>query len=196
MSSSLFPVISAVVLLDYETGSILLAKYFEHDPILSLDFSNTKLDTRAIHTVRTTFEKKLGQKLKQTNHDVISFDEHVILYKVSQDIIIAIVAPSNTNELLLSTLLNAIYEASIELYKPIFDKRAMFESYEWISLLISESIDRGAILECDPQVLIQRVQQGRRGSLGEEFGHAMEGQSLASAFAFAKERVRSALLRH
>lgn len=195
MSQLLFP-ISAVTLLDYETGSILLAKYFDHDPALSFNTDDNKLDTHAIHTVRTTFEKKLGQKLKQTNHEVISFDEHTILYKVSQDVIIAIVAPSNTNELLLSTLLNAIYEASIELYKPIFDKRAVFESYEWISLLISESIDRGAILECDPQVLIQRVQQGRRGSLGEELGHALEGQSFASAFAFAKERVKGALLRH
>lgn len=195
MSQLLFPV-SAVILLDYETGSILLAKYFDHDPILSLNSNNNKLDTHAIHTTRATFEKKLGQKLKQTNHEIVSFDEHTIIYKVSQDIIIAIVALSNTNELLLSSLLNAIYEASIELYKPVFDKRAIFESYEWISLLISESIDRGAILECDPQVLIQRVQQGRRGSLGEELGHAMEGQSFASAFAFAKERVKGALSRH
>ena len=195
MSQLLFP-ISAVILLDYETGSILLAKYFEHDPVLSPSPTNNKLDTHAIHAVRATFEKKLGQKLKQANHEIVSFDEHTVIYRVSQDLILAIVAPSNTNELLLSSLLNAIYDASIELYKPIFDKRAVFESYEWISLLISESIDRGVILECDPQVLIQRVQQGRRGSMGEELGHALEGQSFASAFAFAKERVKGALLRH
>jgi Clathrin adaptor complex small chain len=195
MSHVLFPV-SAVILLDYETGAILLAKYFDHDPILSINTDNTKLDAHAIHTVRTAFERKLGQKLKQTSHDIISFDGHTVIYKVSQDIIISIVALSNTNELLLSSLLNAIYDASIELYKPVLDKRAIFESYEWISLLISEAIDRGVILECDTQTLIQRVQQGKRGSVGEELGHALEGQSFASAFAFAKERVKGALLRH
>jgi coatomer subunit zeta len=195
MSQLLFPV-SAVILLDYETGAILLAKYFDHDPILSINTNSTKLDAHAIHTVRTSFEKKLGQKLKQTNHDIISFDEHTVIYKVSQDVIIAVVALSSVNELLLVSLLNAIYDASMELYKPIFDKRAVFESYEWMALLISECIDRGAILECDPQVLVQRVHQGKRGSVGEELGHALEGQSFASAFAFAKERVKGALLRH
>lgn len=130
-----------------------------------------------------------------------TIDEYTVFYRVSSDVTIAVVGPSNVNELVLDSLVEGLYEAATELYKPSLDKRAVLEKYELACLLINEAVDGGVVLEADSGELVVRVGVhaggfSKRGSLGEDAGHAAEGQGLASAFQFARDRVTQALLRH
>lgn len=200
-SLSLFPV-TAVFFLEHDTGLPLLSKYYPHDGRIAAPTSGTKLDLASQSHVRAAFERKLASRLARQSRDVATIDEYTVLYRVSLDITIAVVGPSNVNELILDSLVEGLHEAATELYKPSFDKRALLEKYELACLLINEAVDGGVVLETDGNELVARVgiHAGRsvpkRGSLGEEAGHAIEGQGLASAFQFAKDRVAQALLRH
>jgi hypothetical protein len=76
--------------------------------------------------------------------DIILYDSHLILFKTSLDCILYVVGPSIENELMLSSLLGALYDSiTLLLQSGQMEKRAVLENLDLISLAVDETVDDG-----------------------------------------------------
>lgn len=76
--------------------------------------------------------------------DIILYDSHLILFKASLDCILYVVGPSIENELMLASLLGALYDSiTLLLHSGQMEKRAVLENLDLISLAVDETVDDG-----------------------------------------------------
>lgn len=130
--------VQALLLLDGE-GSRLLAKYYT-------EFDDTK-----------SFEKHLFSKTHRVNGDVIIVDKKLVVYKQLADVMLYIVADIEENESLLYQVLTGYRDSLDILLGNGVDKSTVLEHYDLVSLAADECIDRGIILETEPQIIASRV---------------------------------------
>lgn len=138
--------ISATLILDSE-GERLYAKYYRESESHQYQTLSQQLQ----------FEKNLFSKINKLHQDIILYDNHLITYKQTNDIILITVAPLNENESLVYSLTNNLNEALNILLDSTFDKITVLEKYDLVSLCVDECIDDGIILEIDPAILVSRV---------------------------------------
>lgn len=80
-----------------------------------------------------------------------------------------VVGSSDENELVLTAVLENIYEAVSSLLRGAVDKRTMLDNLELILLAIDEVLDHGHIMELDAASIVNRVLM--RGVDGSEQTH-------------------------
>lgn len=138
--------ISACLILDNE-GSRLYAKYYNANEANQYQTQAQQLQ----------FEKSLFEKINKTHQDIILYDNHLITYKQTNDIILVLVGALSENESLLYSLNTNLNEALNILLDNTLDKSTILEHYDLVSLCIDEAIDDGIILEIDPAIIVSRV---------------------------------------
>ncbi|CAG8585442.1 6191_t:CDS:2, partial [Cetraspora pellucida] len=89
---------TAVILLDGE-GNRILAKYYGNRNLYPTPKE------------QKVFEKGLFDKTRRANGEIILYDNHVVLYRSNIDVFFYVVGSAEENELLLSSILNAFYDA-------------------------------------------------------------------------------------
>lgn len=153
LNISLYTVSAALVL--GSEGKRLFAKYYRTDD-----------DTQAYKTLQqqTTFEQALYSKINKLHQDVILYDNHLITYKQTNDVILVIVGAINENEAMLYSLASNINEALTILLDNSLDKATVLEKYDMVSLCLDEAIDDGIVLEIDPAIIVSRVTNPPSGS--------------------------------
>ncbi|ORX85224.1 coatomer protein [Basidiobolus meristosporus CBS 931.73] len=162
----------AVLLLDSE-GNRLLAKYYKPS---TGDFKTLK--------EQKAFEKALFEKTRRTNSEIILFEGQVVVYRSSVDVYFYVVGSAEENELLLSSVLSAYYEAVSTLLRDQIEKRTVLDHYDLVTLALDETIDDGIILEVEPENIVSRV--SKRGQ--DSFEGSLTDQTLLQAYQTAKER--------
>tara|TARA_A100001015_G_C14736362_1_gene611898 strand:- start:243 stop:755 length:513 start_codon:yes stop_codon:yes gene_type:complete len=154
--------IRAAIILDSDGGRIC-SKYYSRE----LKKSEKK---------QRDFEKKLYAKTMNTNAlmeaEVVMFGEQVVVYRNSMDCFIYIVGPNSANELVLTAVLDGLYDAISILLRGQMEKRVMFDNLSYIILALDELIDAGVILEIDPQAIANRVLMS---SCDADFEGSLEG---------------------
>ncbi|ODV67656.1 snare-like protein [Hyphopichia burtonii NRRL Y-1933] len=142
--------VSAALILDNK-GSRLYAKYYQtkENEIVSNPYKSLNQQLK--------FEEQLFSKINKVNQDIILYDNHLITYKQTNDVIIALVSSINENESLIYSLTNNLNEALSILLDNTLDKSTILEKYDLVSLCIDETIDDGIILEIDPSIIVSRV---------------------------------------
>ncbi|KAI8816435.1 coatomer protein complex, subunit zeta 1-like protein [Fimicolochytrium jonesii] len=160
----------AVIILDSE-GKRILAKYYQAEyPTLK---------------EQRVFEKSLFDKTKKTNSEIILFDNQIVVYKNSIDLLIYVLGSAEENELILSHLLNSFYETLSILLKGLVEKRTILENYDLVALALDETVDGGIILESEPSITASRVTKKNE---------TEAEPSLSQMFQKAQEQVARSLL--
>ncbi|RIB05631.1 Longin-like domain-containing protein [Gigaspora rosea] len=169
---------TAVILLDGE-GNRILAKYYG---------SKNAYPTPKEQKV---FEKGLFDKTRRANGEIILYDNHVVLYRSNIDVFFYVVGSVEENELLLSTILNAFYDAVSSLLRHQVEKRTIADNLDLVVLALDETIDDGIALETDPNVIVSRVTRPRT----DTTDIPITEQTFIQAYHTARERVTERLLR-
>ncbi|KAG2178788.1 hypothetical protein INT43_001634 [Umbelopsis isabellina] len=209
--------IKAVVLLDAE-GNRVLSKYYGKDYASTKDqkafekglFDKTKR-AQAIMRVHPPYDvhaleilearqyvflhltvRQLGYISESENgSEVIMYDNQIVLYRSNIDIFFYVVASADENELMISSMLNAFYDAVSTLLRHQVEKRSILDNLDLVVLCLDETVDDGIILETDSNAIVGRVSKPRLDVNDIPLGE----QSFFQAYNIAKERLTNQLLR-
>ncbi|KAL6077328.1 Coatomer subunit zeta [Balamuthia mandrillaris] len=171
--SSLYTV-KAIVVLDSD-GKRICAKYY------SKEWETSEKQKQ--------FEKSLWSKT-QLHAEIVMFDGVIAVYKSSADVHFYVIGSVDENELILGSVLSALYEAIYALLHQVVDKRTVLENLDYVLLAIDELVDEGIILEADSQAIVSRVaMKGAEGDI------PLAEQSISQALATAREHIQRTLLK-
>jgi len=168
---SLFTV-KCLLLLDGE-GKRIISKYY------SKALFPTKQQQLA-------FEKSLFNKTNRTNGEIILFENLIVVYKSNVDVHFFVVGDQDENELMLTSVLNAFFDAVTQLLRGANDKRSILDNLDTVLLALDEIIEDGIILEADHGSVVGRV--AMKGDDAPE-------QTFQQAFTNVTDRLKSSLLR-
>jgi len=118
------------------------------------------------------------------------FDSTVFVYRFSTDVHFYIAGSQGENELILVSVLSALYDTVSNILRNQVDKRSMLENMESVFLTVDEIIDGGIVLETDAAVITSRVSMK-----GAEEGVPLSEQTLSQVLATAKEHMARNLLK-
>lgn len=166
-------IVNGIVILDND-GNRIIAKYYDHT------FSNQK--------EQKAFEKNLFNKTHRANAEIIMLDGFTIVYRSNVDLFFYVLGSSNENALILSSVLNCLFESINQICRKNVEKRALFDNLDVVMLAIDEICDGGIILEVDPLSVVKRVElKSEDIPLGE--------QTVAQVLQSAREQLKWSLLR-
>lgn len=174
--------VSAVLLLGNE-GKRLYAKYYRpQDP------------SQAYKTAQqqAAFEQAIYSKINKLHQDVILYDNHLVTYKQTNDVILVIVGAINENESMLYSLTNNINEALTILLDNSLDKATVLEKYDMVCLCLDETIDDGVILEIDPAIIVSRV-TNPPSAMASDMHIDISEKGLFNALSFASKKLSERL---
>lgn len=184
LNISLYTVSAALVL--GPEGRRLYAKYYR---------SQDESQTYKTPQQQATFEQAVYSKINKLHQDVILYDNHLITYKQTNDVIVVIVGAINENESMLYSLTNNINEALTILLDNSLDKSSVLDKYDMVCLCFDEAIDDGVVLEIDPAIIVSRVTNPPTSSaIGGEINlHDISEKGLFSALSFASKKISDRL---
>jgi len=168
---SLFTV-KCILLLDGE-GKRIISKYY----------SKALFPTKQ---QQLTFEKNLFSKTNRTNGEIILFENLIVVYKSNVDVHFFVVGDQEENELMLSSVLNAFFDAVTQLLRGAVDRRSILDNLDTVLLSLDEIIEDGIILEADHTLVVGRVQMK---------GDDAPEQSIQQAINNVADRFKNSLLR-
>jgi Clathrin adaptor complex small chain len=141
------PMIKALIILDSE-GDRIAAKYYSKD-----EFPNK--------TAQIEFERKIFKKTRssQTRLDaeVAMMEGLTTVYKNGNDVTFFVSGGNDENELILVSVLDALFESISNLIKGNIDKKNLQNNLELVLLCLDEVVDGGIILEMDSNIISDRV---------------------------------------
>ncbi|XP_041371903.1 coatomer subunit zeta-1-like isoform X2 [Gigantopelta aegis] len=165
--------VKAIAILDND-GNRLVSKYYD--------------DTFSTAKEQKQFEKNLFNKTHRANADIIMFEGLTCVYKSNVDLFFYVIGSAQENELLLSNVLNGLYDAVSQILRKNTEKRALLENMDAVFLAVDEICDGGIVLEADPSAVVQKVAIKTDDiSLGE--------QSVTQVLQSAKEQIKWSLLK-
>ncbi|GBG24730.1 Coatomer subunit zeta-1 [Hondaea fermentalgiana] len=149
------PSVKGVVILDSADGSRMHAKYFAK----SLRDQKAQLEFE-----RSLFQKTRGQNAR-SEAEIVMLDNTVVVYRAGIDVIFYVCGEPDENELILTTILDAMYEALSGILRSHLEKRTLLDNLDLVLLTVDELVDGGLILETDPVAIANRVLM--KGATGE-----------------------------
>lgn len=177
MTEVLIPSVNALIIVDAD-GDRLFVKYYD---------GRTKPQ-------QIEFENFLQKKTKaiqaKSESEVLLLDNEIVVFKSGYDIKFYVVGASDENELILSAVLETVYDSITALMKGNVEKRTMLDNLELVLLTIDEILDHGQIMELDASSVVGRVLMR-----GVETSHSQQAashqsvgdMSLSQAFGLAKD---------
>ncbi|QBM91144.1 Clathrin adaptor complex small chain [Metschnikowia aff. pulcherrima] len=178
--------VSAALILGPE-GQRLYAKYYQlADTPQSYQTSQQQ----------AAFEKAVYAKIHKQHQDVLLYDNHLITYKQTNDVILVIVLAVLENELMLFSLTNNIHEALTILLGNTLDKTTVLLKYDMVCLCMDETIDDGIIIEIDPAIIVSRVTNPPSGSAvanDMNLNIDLSEKGLFNALSFASKKISERL---
>ncbi|XP_065555113.1 coatomer subunit zeta-2 isoform X3 [Lathamus discolor] len=134
--------VKALLVLD-SLGQRLLAKYYDST------FPTAK--------EQLAFERSIFRQSQRAGGEVVSLQGLTIVYRSSGDLCFYVVGGGQENELMLLSVLTCLLDALGHLLQKEVEKRWLLANMEGTFLVVDEIVDRGVILESDPQQVIQRL---------------------------------------
>lgn len=134
--------------------------------------------------------------------EIIILDGLVTIYRNTSDVWMYVVGSQLENELILVSVLTALYDALGSLLRSPPDKRLLLDNFDTLLLCLDEMIDQGMILETDAPSIVNRVGMKAadggasvEASAGGVAGAAFSEGSFNSMFANVRESVARSLLK-
>jgi len=133
-------------------------------------------------------QKKISQLDGQGEAELLFMSTNMVVHKSINDLRLFIVAKSSENELIIVSILEALYDSLSALLRVPIEKQAVLENLDLTLLIIDEIIDNGLILETDANTIASRVAMVEEGT-----DHTLAEQTISQAFATAREQYRNFL---
>ena len=73
------------------------------------------------------------------------------------DLFFYVLGSSKENEILLTSVLNCIYDSISQVLRKNVEKRSLYDNLDVTMLVVDEICDGGIVMECDAMNLVQRV---------------------------------------
>ncbi|XP_040393013.1 coatomer subunit zeta-2 [Cygnus olor] len=134
--------VKALLILD-SRGQRLLAKYY--------DSSFPTAQEQA------AFESSIFSKTCGAGGEIACLEGLTVVYRSSSDLLFYVVGGPQENELMLSAVLGCLCDALGLVLRKDLEKRWLLENLDGAFLVVDEIVDRGVILESDPQRVLQRL---------------------------------------
>ncbi|XP_068274800.1 coatomer subunit zeta-2 isoform X2 [Nyctibius grandis] len=134
--------VKALLILD-SLGQRLLAKYYD--------------STFPTAAAQAAFEQSIFSKTQRAGGEIACLEGLTVVYRSSVDLFFYVVGGCQENELMLSAVLACLLDALGHLLRKEVEKRWLLDNMEGTFLVVDEIVDRGVILESDPQQVIQRL---------------------------------------
>eukprot|EP00112_Aurelia_sp_Birch-Aquarium-sp1_P000511 Seg1048.16 transcript_id=Seg1048.16/GoldUCD/mRNA.D3Y31 product="Coatomer subunit zeta-1" protein_id=Seg1048.16/GoldUCD/D3Y31 len=166
--------IKGVAILDND-GERILSKYFD--------------DTFPTIKEQREFEKSLYNKTSRQNAEIIMLDGLTIVYRSNVDLYFYVMGSSYENELILASVLNALYDSISQMLKKNVEKRFLMDHLDAVLLALDELVDGGVILEADSNNIVQRV------AMKMEVEVPLSEQTVAQVIQTAKDQLKWSLLK-
>ncbi|OZJ04452.1 hypothetical protein BZG36_02811 [Bifiguratus adelaidae] len=142
--------VKAVLILDSQ-GNRIVSKFYDKGGALPW---KTVKDQK-------NFEKGLFDKTKRANAEIILYDNQIVLYRSSVDVFFYIVGAPEENELMLNSVMTALYDSISILLRHQVEKRSILDNLDLVVLAVDEIIDEGIILDTDAEAIASRVSKPR-----------------------------------
>ncbi|KAL3288831.1 hypothetical protein HHI36_003279 [Cryptolaemus montrouzieri] len=166
--------VKGIAVLDND-GNRILAKYYD-----KTIFPTAK--------EQRTFEKNLYNKTHRANAEIIMLDGLTCVYRSNVDLFFYVMGSSHENELILTSVLNALYDSISLILRKNVEKRGVLESLDICMLALDEICDGGIIIDTDSSSVVSRVALRTDDiPLGE--------QTVAQVLQSAKEQLKWSLLK-
>uniref|UniRef100_A0A672UNW4 Coatomer subunit zeta n=1 Tax=Strigops habroptila TaxID=2489341 RepID=A0A672UNW4_STRHB len=134
--------VKALLVLD-SLGQRLLAKYYD--------------STFPTAQEQLAFERSIFRQSQRAGGEVACLEGLTVVYRSSGDLVFYVVGGCQENELMLLSVLTCLLDALGHLLQKEVEKRWLLDNMEGTFLVVDEIVDRGVILESDPQQVIQRL---------------------------------------
>jgi hypothetical protein len=144
MGDVLIPSVNSLVALTSD-GDRILAKYYDSRS------DDEKKKTEAV------FHKKTKSSKSAHESEVFLYEGEVVVSRSCADCKFFLSATSDENELILTGVLDAIYDTLSNLFHGQMDHRTILDNLELVLLTIDEVIDHGNIMELDSAAVQSRV---------------------------------------
>ncbi|KAM6295472.1 coatomer subunit zeta-2 [Aegotheles albertisi] len=141
MEPSLYTV-KALLILD-SLGQRLLAKYYD--------------GTFPTAQEQAAFERSIFRQTQRAGGEVACLEGLTVVYRNSADLFFYVVGGCEENELMLSAVLACLLDTLSHLLRKEVEKRWLLDNMEGTFLVVDEIVDKGVILESDPQQVLQRL---------------------------------------
>ncbi|XP_067825460.1 coatomer subunit zeta-1-like isoform X2 [Heptranchias perlo] len=165
--------VKAIVILDND-GERLYAKYYD--------------DTYPSTKEQRSFEKNIFNKTHKNDGEIAFLEGLTIIYKSSVDLYFYIIGSPQENELMLMAVLNCLFDSLSQMLRKNVEKKSLMDNMDGVLLIMDEIVDRGVILESDPQQVIQKVNFRVDDT-------PLTEQSMAQVLQSAKEQIKWSLLK-
>jgi len=166
--------IKGVAILDND-GERIFSKYYD--------------DTFPTVKEQKEFEKNLFQKTSRQNAEIIMLDGLTIVYRSNIDLYFYVMGSQFENELILVSVLNALYDAVSIMLRKNVEKRFLLDHLDAVLLAIDELVDGGVILEADSNNIVQRV------AIKNDADVPLTEQTVAQVLQTAKDQLKWSLLK-
>jgi len=166
--------VKGIVFLDND-GNRILAKYYDDTIYPSLK-------------EQREFEKNLFAKTHKANSEILMYDGLTVVYKQSVDLFFYVLGSSRENEILLTSVLNCVFDSISQVLRKAVEKRSLYDNLDVTMLIVDEVVDGGIVMESDANSLVQRVAvRSEDIPLGE--------QTVAQVLQSAKDQLKWSLLK-
>uniref|UniRef100_A0A8V5GTH1 Coatomer subunit zeta n=1 Tax=Melopsittacus undulatus TaxID=13146 RepID=A0A8V5GTH1_MELUD len=165
--------VKAVIILDND-GERLFAKYYDGS------YPSTK--------EQRVFEKNIFSKTQRSDSEIALLEGLTVVYRSSIDLYFYVIGSPYENELMLTAVLNCLFDSLSQMLRKNVEKRALLENMEGLFLAVDEIVDGGVVLESDPQQVVHRV-----AVRGEDV--PLTEQTVSQVLQAAKEQIKWTLLR-
>ncbi|POY70457.1 hypothetical protein BMF94_6525 [Rhodotorula taiwanensis] len=184
--------VTAVILIDNDSNRIL-AKYFhpEHQDPKQV---NPPKHPFATLKEQRAFEAAIWEKTRKQSGDILLYDNSLVLYKQAVDLTFYVIGPAGENEVMLSSVLGAFYDAVALLLRHQVEKRAILENLDLVVLALDETIDNGIVLETDPIAIASRVSRPRPDATVNLADIQLNEQSIMQAFTTVRDKIGQRIL--
>jgi len=135
------------------------------------------------------FEKNLFQKTSKQNAEIIMLEGLTVVYRSNIDLYFYIMGSQFENELILVSVLNALYDAVSIMLRKNVEKRFLLDHLDGVLLAIDELVDGGVALEADANNIVQRV------ALKNDTDVPLTEQTVAQVLQTAKDQLKWSLLK-
>jgi len=135
------------------------------------------------------FEKNLFQKTSKQNAEIIMLEGLTVVYRSNIDLYFYIMGSQFENELILVSVLNALYDAVSIMLRKNVEKRFLLDHLDGVLLAIDELVDGGVVLEADANNIVHRV------ALKNDADVPLTELTVAQVLQTAKDQLKWSLLK-
>jgi hypothetical protein len=155
----------------FETGTVLAKREaqiaFEKDLIskavkscASLSGMISSVDSGARKTGTDKDAKPAGDggtPVSTEHNEVVLVDNFIVVLRLSNDVLIAVIARDSQNDLLVAEYLNTLHTCLAQVCGGKISKKKCFDRLDQLFLVIDESIENGVVFEYDANTIVSRI---------------------------------------